>query len=187
MVVNVEVAVGKAYLNLQKQGFKLAGQSNRWLRLMKNVLYKDEEIMLSARQSRIINISPAKIFATKRRLLIVRPSFWGLYTGHDITSPTHYIIVPYKYIIGVTISKGLIFASIKLHTSSGVDPDTSIKGEDEVVGIDKFYSTRMATFIDEVIEQEGLENETAIGTAKHDPLVYRNGIGMGVTVTYSHP
>ena len=184
MGTTIEMAVGNAYVNLQRRGFKMSGQSQRWLKLLKHVLYKEEEILVSARQSRLTNIAPAKVFATKKRLIIVRPSFWGLYMGHDITSPTHYIIVPYKYIIGVSIAKGLIFSSIKLHTSSGIDPETSIKAEDEVVGIETFYSTRMATFIEEVIEQEGLEQETRKmeSVVENEPLVYKNGLGMGISL-----
>jgi hypothetical protein len=156
-----EKAMNRAVGSLRSHGIRLHVHSQRCINILKHVLYKDEETVLEARESYLKSIAPFRLVATKKRLILVNPSFWGLYTGHDILNPTHYAIVPYKYIIGVSLSKGLLFSSIKIHTSGGVDPGSVVmKGdEDEIHGVDSKQAVAMTTFIEEVIEYEDEEEK----------------------------
>lgn len=156
-----ERAMNRAVNSLKSHGIPLHVHSQRCVNILRHVLYKDEETVLEARESYLRSIAPFRIVATKKRLILVRPSFWGLYMGHDITSPTHYAIVPYKYIIGVSLSKGPLFSSIKIHTSGGVDPGISVtaSGEDEIHGVDTKQAVMMTSFIEEVIEYEDEEEK----------------------------
>lgn len=153
--------MNRAVNSLKSHGIPLHVHSQRCVNILRHVLYKDEETVLEARESYLKSIAPFRIVATKKRLILVRPSFWGLYVGHDISSPTHYAIVPYKYIIGVSLSKGPLFSSIKIHTSGGVDPGMSVtaSGEDEIHGVDTKQAVAMTTFIEEVVEYEDEEEK----------------------------
>ncbi|MEM0200921.1 MAG: PH domain-containing protein [Candidatus Micrarchaeaceae archaeon] len=128
--------------------------------LLKHVLYKDEKILLEVAQSRIETLTPILLVATNKRLIIIYPSFCGMYFSMDILNPTTYAIIPYRYIIGVSISKGKILSSIKIHTSGSIDTGSQIKDVDEVYGIPSKRAIAMTNFLGELIQLTDEDHKT---------------------------
>ncbi len=147
-------AINKAWSALASKGVKRHVHGRRCINLLRHVLHADEGTLLESRQSYLVDIAPTRIIATRRRLIIIDPSFWGLYVGHDISDSTHYVIIPYKHIIGVTMSKGLLFTSLKIHTIGGEETNSIMKGENEIHGMIKGDAVNLATFIEEIVEYE---------------------------------
>ncbi len=184
MQTSFEKAINRACSSLDKSGIRRHRHSRRCMNLLKHVLYRDEETVIEAKQSLFASIDPSRLVATKRRLIIVDPSFWGLYFGHDVTSSTRYAILPYKHIISVTISNGLFFSSIKLHIQGGSDPFTTLRGETEIHGIPTHQATIMAAFIEEVIEFEEYEEDEERKAAlqpEHSYSFNKGDLGAGIT------
>lgn len=166
--ISLDNAISRAVHSLRSRGIGPHVHSQRCINILKHVLYRDEETVIEARESYLKSISPFRIVATRKRLILVRPSFWALYFGHDIFSPTRYVIIPYKYIIGVSLARGLLYSSIKIHTSGGADPGSVMKGvggEDEIEGVETQQAALMAGFIEEIIEYEG-EQKAEVTVAK---------------------
>lgn len=78
-------------------------------------LSENEKVLLVLKQSYLASISPDTIVATDSKVLIVKHSFWGLHLGHNILSKTNVATVPYRNILGVDISHGLLLSTINLH------------------------------------------------------------------------
>ncbi len=129
-------------------------------RMLKHVLYNDEEILLEVRQSYLEALSPIMVVATNKRLITMYSSFWGRYFGYDLFHPTTYSIMPYKYMIGVSISKGKILSSIKIHTQSSIDTGSQIKDENEVHGIHSKNAMLMTKVIGEILQFTEEEHKT---------------------------
>jgi hypothetical protein len=119
---------------------------------LKHVLYRDEKILLEVAQSKLEVLTPILLVATNKRLIIIYPSFCGMYFNMDILNPTTYAIIPYRYIIGVSISKGKMLSSIKIHTSGSIDTGSQIKDVDEVHGIPSKRAIAMTNFLGELIQ-----------------------------------
>ncbi len=121
-------------------------------RMLKHVLYDNEEILLEVRQSYLEALSPIILVATNKRLITMYSSFWGRYFGYDLFHPTTYSIMPYKYMIGVSISKGKVLSSIKIHTQSSIDVGSQIKDENEIHGIRSKSAMLMTKVIGEILQ-----------------------------------
>ncbi len=121
-------------------------------RMLKHILYKDEEILLEIKQSYLEALSPAMLVATNKRLIIIYPSFFGLYLGYDLVHPTTYSLMPYKYMIGVSISNGKILSSLKIHTSGSIDSGSQIKDEGEIHGIRSAPAILLTNVIGEILQ-----------------------------------
>ena len=124
MEASSEKAIKRAVSALEASGVKKHRHSIRCMNILRHVLYIGEDTITEARQSYLKSMAPTRLVATEKRLIIVDPSFWGLWTGHDVFDSTHYIIIPYKHIVSVTVSTGLLFATIKIHTTAGTGPSS---------------------------------------------------------------
>jgi hypothetical protein len=187
---SIERAINRAIASLTAKGVRRHQHGRQCMNILRHVLYADEVTILEARQSGFVSLAPTRIVATKKRLIIVDPSFWGLHTGRDISDSTEYTIIPYRYVISVTISKGLFFSSITIHTSSG--SDNNAKGASEIHGIDHLSALNMATFIEEIIEFEGAEEETEKGAASRRrqedaPIYSRPNMTEGISLEEARP
>jgi hypothetical protein len=133
--------------------------SSTCFRLLKPVLYKDEKSVFEIKQSRMVSLSPARVVATDRRLIVLKPSFWGLHFGHDILSPTSYDIIPYQFVLGVSMTKGMILSSIKMHHSGVYKPDGGGGQAIVVNGIHTKDAATFTNFIEEIIEYDEKQPE----------------------------
>jgi hypothetical protein len=152
-------AIGKALASIRERGVGPHVHSPKCRRLLSHVLVQDEKIMFEAKQSRMESAAPIRVVATDRRVIIAKPSYWGFYFGLDLISPTNYTIIPYKYIIGVTLSRGKLLTTMKIHTSGGIDKDLRRGEENEIRGVKTNDASLMALFIEEVVEYKEEESD----------------------------
>lgn len=132
----------------------------RCRRLVGHLLGKDEETVVETRQSYLSSLSPGRVFATNKRLIIVRPSFWGLYFGKNIISPTQLSMIPYKNIISIVVSKGRLMSTIHLRLQGVTDSSVFGRNEGVIKGIRHAGLTKFTNFLEEIIERRK-EDESA--------------------------
>jgi hypothetical protein len=133
----------------------------RCLREIRHVLSQDEDTIMEIRQSHLRNITPERIIATNRRLIIVRPSFFGHYFGFDLLRQTDVSFVPYKQLISIVMSHGKFLSTIHMRIHGFTDVSSAIRNEGEVDGVRTSLATKFTIFIEELIENEEAEGETA--------------------------
>lgn len=126
--------------------------SDRCMKLIKHLLTTGEKAILECKQSYLHSLAPDRVIITTRRIIVVRPSFWGLYTDHDMISPTEYSIIPYKHLISVIISKGRFLSTIHMRIHGFTDSTSSFRDEGEIYGIQTSEALKLAKFLEEVIE-----------------------------------
>ncbi len=150
--------------SLAANGYVMHKHNKLCQRHVEHVLAKDEEILFELRQSYLQSISPDRIIATNKRLIIVRPSFWGLYMGHDVLNPSELSFVPYRNVISIMMNRGKILASlhIRIHGFTDSSPEMGKEGNVEGVVID--MAVKFTRFIEEIVElmnENGEAKETA--------------------------
>ncbi|MDE1823090.1 MAG: PH domain-containing protein [Candidatus Micrarchaeota archaeon] len=123
----------------------------RCLRLIGHVLAHDEKTIIEVKQSYLNSISPDRIIATNKRIIIVRPSFWGLYIGRNLLSPTEFSMVPYKNVISVVVSKGKFLSTINMRIHGFTDASAAIRNEGVVNGIRTRQAEKFMDFIEEIV------------------------------------
>ncbi|HUB92779.1 MAG TPA: hypothetical protein VL945_02360 [Candidatus Saccharimonadales bacterium] len=128
---------------------------DRCLKLIKHIVTPGEETIMECKQSHFHSLSPTRIIATTRRIIVVRPSFWGLYLGHDLASPTEYSIIPYKHLISVIMSKGRLMSTLHMRIHGFTDTTSLMKDEGEIYGIRTPEAIKLARFLEEIIEYSG--------------------------------
>ena len=164
-----DMAVKDALMLLSSNKLLTHEHGRRCYRLLKPVLYADERTILEVKQSVARNIAPVRIIATNQRLIIAKPSFWGLYAGHNLISSTKYVTIPYNNINSVTMSHGFGLASLHVHLSSG--PNAEV---DEIMGLRKREAEAVFGFLEKIVEymvgRDHLEK-----TAAQPPNVQEHG------------
>lgn len=153
--------------------------SRRCLQMVEHVLAKDEQVVMEFKQSYFRTLAPARVIVTDKRLLIVRPSFFGLYANFDLLGPTRLSVVPYKNIISVLMMKGKILSTIHIRIRGFVDSNAASEGEVEGIRTDE--AKILASYIENIVEkkveqstQPRESNNSLASTVQH----------MGQSVTY---
>lgn len=120
----VESAVAEAISHIQNNKILSHRHSWRCYHLLQPILSPDEYTVMEVKQSHFESLSPMRIIATNQRLIIAKPSFWGLRTGVNIFSSTKYETIPYNHIISITLNEGRLFSSLQIH----LDVSTNVEG-----------------------------------------------------------
>lgn len=141
--------IEKAIAFLRAEGIPSHTHGRRCVRLLKHILTKDEETLFETKQSYFHSLSPERMVATSKRLIIVRPSFFGLYLGHDLFEPTDYFIIPYREIASVVVTRGKILATIHMRILGGFSAHCP---EGEVEGLRIRNAMTIAKMLEEIIE-----------------------------------
>lgn len=179
-MANFDSAVKKAWETLQAEGVQKHVHSKDCLKMLKHVLHPKEETYIEAKQSAFETLAPTKVVATNKRLIVVKPSFWAIHIGYDLISPTNYEIIPYQYILGVTLAKGKALSTIKIHHHGGGSNEehaSTISDGCGVSGIKTKQAARLVNFVEEIIEA-GQDANSQSGTAapltseKHKRIAY---------------
>ena len=131
--------------------------SKRCMREISRVLSPDEETIMEIRQSHFRNISPERIVATNKRLIIVRPSFVGHYFGFDLFHHTDISFVPYKQLISIVMSRGKFLSTIHMRIHGFTDV-TAIRNEGEVEGVKTNLATKFTVFLEDIIETRDMDD-----------------------------
>ena len=152
-MTDVETAVEGAVQMLRRRG----GESLKYkvspncMRMISNIMMEGEEPILDVRQSYLSSISPDRIIVTNKRVIIVRPSFWGLYFGMNIFHTTEVSAVSYTNIISILTSHGKIFSSIHMRIHGFADATTSsLSDEGKLDGVSTVAAINLSRFIEHV-------------------------------------
>lgn len=121
--------------------------SQRCYRILEPILSPNEYTVMEVKQSRFKVFSPIRVIATNERLIIAKPSFWGLRTGHNIFSPTRYETIPYKHIVSIKLDTGMLFSSVHMR----MDVSTNSEGE-MVNSITSEYAKILFLFLQKLTE-----------------------------------
>ncbi|MDE1860662.1 MAG: PH domain-containing protein [Candidatus Micrarchaeota archaeon] len=149
---HIDLGLQKAIEKLKASGKYGHVHGPRCSSEIQRVLEPEEETILEVRQSHFRNISPERIIATNRRLIIVRPSFWGHYFGFNMLRYTDISFVPYKQLISIVMSKGKFLSTIHMRIHGYTDVSSAIRNEGEIEGIRNRYAMAFTVFIEDVIE-----------------------------------
>lgn len=136
--------------------------SKRCIREICTVLTEGEETIMEIKQSHIRNITPERIVATNKRLIIVRPSFFGHYLGFDLFNHTDISFVPYKQLISIVMSRGKFLSTIHMRIHGFTDFSSAIRNEGEVEGVRSNLATKFTMFIEDIIENRGDEQTQSL-------------------------
>ncbi|MDE1851740.1 MAG: PH domain-containing protein [Candidatus Micrarchaeota archaeon] len=153
----------------------------RCLRMLGHILAHDEKTIIEVKQSYLNSISPDRIIATNKRIIIVRPSFWGLYMGKNLMSPTEFSMVPYKNVISVVVSKGKFLSTINMRIHGFTDASAAIRNEGVVSGIRTGEAERFMNFIEEVINNMRSSAGSGIESGKSEMQLRREALEHAYT------
>lgn len=154
----------KALERLKAKGDYGHVHSDRCIREICRVLTPDEETIMEIKQSHFRNITPERLIATNKRLIIVRPSFFGHYFGFDLFHHTNISFVPYRQLISVVMSKGKLLSTVHMRIHGYMDTDSILRKEGEIEGVRTEIATKFTMFIDDVIENRGRDDEGLISS-----------------------
>ncbi len=126
--------------------------SDRCMKLFSHVLNDDEWTVMEVRQSYLATISPDRVIVTNKRLIVIRPSFWGLWGGHNIMSPTELSMVPYKNIISVVMSRGKILSTIRMRIHGFTDTSTAMRNEGTIEGVRHEDAVKLTNYLEDIVE-----------------------------------
>lgn len=153
----IDRGLEKALSKLKANGEYGHIHSERCLREISRVLSHDEETIMEIRQSHFRNITPERIVATNKRLIIVRPSFFGHYFGFDLFHHTDISFVPYKQLISIVMSRGKILSTIHMRIHGFTDVSSALRNEGEVEGVRWRLATKFTVFLEDIIETRDME------------------------------
>lgn len=144
---DIEEAIGKAVKFLPKNFVPRHEHSRRCYNVLKNILYANEYTVIEAKQSLLRSFAPIRVVATNQRIIVVKPSFWSLWVGYNIFSPTKYVTIPYNNIINISLYTGMIFSSIHIHLNTMVSTE-----ESDVNGLKTDDANAMFVFLEKMTE-----------------------------------
>ena len=149
-------AIEKLYKSID---YKPLVHDPRCMNVIKGVLHSNENTLMELRQSRFRALIPDRLIITDRRMIIVRPSFWGYYLGKNLITPTNISIVPYHNIISVIMTNGLFFSTLHMRIHGITEGVQASRQEGELEGMRKHDANKFTRFIEEVIEDLSLSDQ----------------------------
>ncbi len=84
----------------------------RYFRIVSSILSPGEYVVMGAVQWFPYALSPSLLVATNKRILLVKLSFWTMYLGHNIWSPSSFVNIHYDRIAQISLSSGRFFCTI---------------------------------------------------------------------------
>lgn len=139
--------IDEAVLVLPKNFVPRHEHSKRCYNVLKHILHPNEYTVIEAKQSLWKSLAPGRLVATNQRIIVVKPSFWALWAGRNIFSPTEYESIPYANVINITLYTGMLFSSLYIHLSIG-----SSNGEGDIDGLKTEDAHAMFPFLEKMTE-----------------------------------
>jgi G:T-mismatch repair DNA endonuclease (very short patch repair protein) len=144
MDIKTDAAVERAVKRVYHDSGNAYRLGKKYSRIMKEYLEPGEIVVLGARQSRLVSLSPSILLATNRKLVFLNPSFWRLHTGHVVFRVSNGQFIPYHTIISVSLARGRYLSSMDIKTLGG--------GTINVNGLKINEAKLLLSFIEDVIE-----------------------------------
>lgn len=91
------------------------GLLDSWKRyswLFERVLRPDEKILVGVRQSYLGSLAPGFVLATNKRIVVIKPSFWGLYFKINLTNSSKISYYQYNSITSTEFRRGFLLCSL---------------------------------------------------------------------------
>lgn len=131
-------------LAIKPNSFNPGGQYS-WI--LKRAMLPDEKILLGARQSYFDNLAPGLLLITNKRIITLKPSFWGLYLKMNLSNPSQAAYYQYKNITGIIFTKGYFLCSLTLQR----------QGDSLVIinGLRYTEDKSVINFIEKIVELQG--------------------------------
>lgn len=120
----------------------------RYIKMVRVLLAPGEYVVIGAKQAFPKSLAPGIIVATNKRILVMKQSFWSLYFGHNIVSPSDFLNIHYKQMTEITLRNGRLFCTIVIRVIGGKDI--------EFENLIRKQATRLVGFLERVV----LENES---------------------------
>lgn len=164
-VQDVEAAINEAVKFLPKNFTPRHEHSKRCYRVLQHILYDDEYTVIEAKQSLIKSLSPIRIVATNKRIILVNPSFSSLWLGYNIFTPTRYEVIPYNNVTNITLLTGISLSSLSLYLING----SPLNWNGSIEGLKTKDAKAMFVFLEKMTEsmrKQGRSPAAATRSAK---------------------
>ncbi len=115
----------------------------RYFHIVSAILSPGEYVVMGATQRFPHALAPSLLIATNKRVLLIKLSFWTLYTGHNIWSPSNIVNIHYDRIAQISLSSGRFFSTIKMKI---VGSETNV----ELPKLTKKEGRRMVGFLERI-------------------------------------
>jgi hypothetical protein len=126
-----------------KQGYEIH-INKKYHKLAKWYLEANENMLLVTRQSHMEALTPLILIATDKKLIIMKPSFFGLHLGFNILTASDASFIPYNVIKNITFSHGRYLSSITIKAPG--------LGEVVVRGLKTNEAKTMLNFLERIVE-----------------------------------
>lgn len=144
---NIASAIKEAVKFLPKNFVPRHEHSKRCYRVLRHILHPDEYTVIEAKQSLLRSITPKRLVATNQRIIVVKPSFWSLWAGRNLFSPTKYESIPYGNVINIALFTGAMFSTLCIHLNTNAN-----NGEDDVEGLKTGDAEAMFAFLEKMAD-----------------------------------
>ncbi len=137
----------------------------------RSLLHENEKLLMKVKQRAYSNFTPSFVLVTNRRIIIINNSFWGLYAGYNLLTPTNYNSIAYNQITSVILIKGnaLCSVAIRLHGYFEKNVSAQSSNEGQIDGLSLHDATQLTNFIDRMIEGHELKNESILSSMNVNP------------------
>ena len=115
-----------------------------------SLLREDEKMHFFIRQSLLYGFTPDFVIATDKRILIIKNSFLGLYTGKNVFGNTSYNSIPYRQITSVILSRGISMCTVVIRLQGMIDSNS--KNEGEIKGLWSKDAENLVKSIEHMVE-----------------------------------
>lgn len=124
-------------------------------------LHKNESLLFKLRQSYLSSVSPDTVVLTDKRVVIIHNSFFGLYFGFNIFSPTRVSTVMLSNIMGTTTTRGKILATVNIRVRGSSGESESPESGWHIDGLRHKNAMKITEMIEELVEveEEGVVKE----------------------------
>ncbi len=174
-IQDIESAIKEAVAFLPKNFTPRHEHSKRCYRVLQHILYSNEYTVIEARQSNVKSISPTRIVATNQRIIVVNPSFWSVWTGHNLLTPTRYEVIPYNNVSNITLLTGLFFSSISIYLTTGTQ-----NWDGAVVGLKTSDAKAMFIFLEKMTEALRKQEKQPATTHVQNSRKTNNNVNLNV-------
>ena len=139
------------------------------------VLEVGENLLMTMRQSYMSSISPARLYVTDKRLIVVHHSFWGLYSGVNLLSTTKFSILEYRNIRGAVLEKGKLLASLRIRVPGEMREDVNTPNEWGIDGLWNDDATIALNYINDIVAQRVGEVVDQVTLDEADEIINKRG------------
>lgn len=139
------------------------------------VLEVGETLLMTIRQSHLSSISPARLFITDKRMIVVHHSFWGLYAGVNLLNTTKFSILEYRNMRGAVLEHGKVLSSLRIRVPGEMREDINAPNEWGIDGLWKDEAMLVLNYINDIVAQRAGEAIDLVTLAEANEIINKKG------------